>query len=102
MAERETAAMVDRLSRFIRNGASAPGASAAATRSAEEVLGLKWIPRDHVIDVVTGKRATVLSGRRSDATGRGVFVVQLATGELTHRDERELELDQAPAPGPGR
>jgi hypothetical protein len=101
MADRELEATVGRLSRQTADTRSKLQRDGAPGQNERSLVGYRFQPGQRVIDLATGGRVTVQSGRRSEATGRAVYVVKTAGGDLTHRDEIEIADDQAPAPQPG-
>jgi hypothetical protein len=102
MADQELRTAVDRLSRQTGDARSKLQRDGAPGQNARALVGYRFQPGQRVIDLATGQRVTVQSGRRSEATMRAVYLVATAAGESTHRDENELADDQAPAPAPTR
>ena len=100
MSDQHVRSAIDRLSRSTTEQRKALEGSAAAPRTAEEQLGLRFKPRDRVVDVATGHVGVVQSGRLSESARRGVYAVVLSTGELVHRDDSELEPLRVPLPIP--
>lgn len=102
MADQELRSAVDRLSRQTAGAREQLAADRQAAQNTIALAAFRFAPRERALDVTSGKPVTVHSGRRSEATGRAVYVVETAAGELTHRDERELEKLTPAAPAPGR
>lgn len=102
MTDPTTQSALDRLRRHQATEQESLQRSAAPSTSPEERLGLRFKPSDRVLDLATGRRGTVLAGRRSESTSEGVYEVKLVDGQTVVRLENELAKDQPPAPAPGR
>lgn len=102
MTEPTIPSAIDRLRRQRDTDTEQLRLSGAPSISAEERIGLRYRPGDRVIDLATGRRGAVVSGRPSPATSAHVYDVRLADGNLVIRLETELGPDQIPTPAPSR
>lgn len=102
MTEPTIPGAVDRLRRQRDTVTEQLQLSGGDSMSAEERLGLRYRPGDRVIDLATGRRGAVLSGRLSQATSAHVYDVRMVDGNQVIRLETELGPDQPPTPAPAR
>lgn len=100
MTDQAMRATVDRLSRTSADIRGRLQRDGSEGQSALALVGYRFQPRQRVIDLATGNRVTVESGRRAESTGRAVYIIKTPAGEFVHRDELELAEDQAPVPAP--